>query len=106
MTIINDEDFLIRNSLESWLNAINTHAGNLRNPLATNILGYSTDALVTQFGKTGQPIKQYKFTGLFPIDLGTIDLDWGSNDSIEEYGVTFDYQFWEDVGIANAPTTT
>ena len=23
-----------------------------------------------------------------------IDLDWGSNDSIEEYSVTFAYQYW------------
>ena len=101
LQIINDEDFTIRNSLESWMNAINSHSGNLRNAAAASSSGYTVDAIVTQYGKTGNTLKQYKFVGLFPIDLGAIDLDWGSNDAIEEYSVTFDYQWWESV-----PTTT
>jgi len=35
------------------------------------------------------------------VDLSTIELDWGSNDSIEEYSVTFTYQYW-----TNANSTT
>jgi hypothetical protein len=42
-------------------------------------------------------IKTYKFIGLFPNDLAPIDLDWGNNDAIEEYSVTFAYQWWEAV---------
>jgi hypothetical protein len=94
ITIINDEDFVIRRALESWMNAINGHFTNLRNPIADTPLGYSTDALVTQYSKIGIPIKQYNFAGLFPVDLAPIDLDWGSNDSIEEYTATFAYQYW------------
>ena len=30
ITIINDEDFSIRNSMETWMNYINSHTGNLR----------------------------------------------------------------------------
>ena len=30
VTVINDEDFLIRNALEQWSNAINTHETNVR----------------------------------------------------------------------------
>ena len=30
LQIINDEDFAIRNSMESWLNAINSHTGNIQ----------------------------------------------------------------------------
>jgi hypothetical protein len=51
LTIINDEDFTIRNSLESWMNAINSHAGNVRNTGAANVNGYTVDATVTQYGK-------------------------------------------------------
>ena len=97
LQIINDEDFTIRNSLESWLNAINSHAGNVRNSAAGGPSGYTTDAVVTQYGKTGDALKAYTFVGMFPLDLGAIDLDWGSNDSIEEYSVTFAYQWWEAV---------
>lgn len=95
VTIINDEDFSIRNSLESWMNAINSHAGNVRNNAATSPAGYTVDAEVTQYGKTGDTLKTYKFIGMFPVDLAPIELDWSNNDSIEDYAVTFAYQWWE-----------
>jgi hypothetical protein len=97
LQIINDEDFVIRDSMESWMNAINSHASNVRNGAAVNPLGYTVDASVTQYGKAGEALKTYKFVGMFPVDLAPIDLDWSSNDSIEEYGVTFAYQWWEAV---------
>lgn len=95
VTIINDEDFLIRNSMEKWMNTINSHGGNLRNASAGSPAGYTVDAEVFQYGKTGNELKKYKFVGMFPVDLAPIDLDWGSNDTIEEYAVTFAYQWWE-----------
>ena len=94
LQIINDEDFLVRSSIESWMNAINSHAGNLRDPAASNQTGYTVDAKVEQYGKTGNILKSYNFIGLFPVDLAPIDLDWGSNDTVEEYAVTFAYQWW------------
>ena len=32
---------------------------------------------------------------MFPVDIAPIDLNWQDNDAIEEYGVTFSYQYWE-----------
>ena len=97
LQIINDEDFTIRNSIESWMNAINSHSSNVRDSAAKGPSSYTVDAEVTQFGKTGDKLKSYKFVGLYPLDLAPIDLDWGSNDTIEEYSVTFAYQWWEAV---------
>jgi hypothetical protein len=42
---------------------------------------------------------------LFPIDISPIELDWGANDSIEEYAVTFAYQWWEWNAGTNGATT-
>lgn len=95
ITVINDEDFVIRNAFERWMNGINSHGFNVRNPLALSPLGYSVDAEVTQFGKQGNPLKKYKFVGIFPTDITPIDVDWGSNDTIEEFSVTLTYQWWE-----------
>lgn len=95
LQIINDEDFTIRNAIESWMNSINSHAGNVRNANAKNPSSYTVDAEVTQYGKTGDTLKKYKFVGMYPLDLAPIDLDWSSNDTIEEYAVTFAYQWWE-----------
>jgi hypothetical protein len=93
--IINDENFKIRKGFETWMNAINSHASNLRNGAAVSPSGYSADAKVDQYNKIGDVIKSYKFVGSFPVDISPIDLDWGSNDSIEEFSVTLAYQWWE-----------
>ena len=94
LQIINDEDFLIRNAFESWMNSINSNEGNVRSAAASNPSSYTVEASVSQYGKTGKIIKTYNFVGMFPIDVAPIDLDWSSNDSIEEYSVTFAYQYW------------
>jgi hypothetical protein len=93
VTIINDEDFVIRNAMESWIRGINDNETNLRRALTSQ--QYASDAQVFQYSKAGgSPIKSYKFIGMFPIDLSPIELDWGSNDTIEEFSVTFQYQYW------------
>ena len=97
ITIINDEDFVVRNSFERWMNGLNSHRGNLRNAVALSPSSYTTDAEVRQYGKLGNVIKSYKFIGMFPSDITPIDVDWGSNDTIEEFSVTLSYQWWEAV---------
>lgn len=95
VTIINDEDFVIRNAFELWMSRLNSHVSNLRAANYVNPSQYQQDGLVTQFGKADDIIKKYKFIGMFPIDVSPIELDWGANDTIEEYAVTFAYQWWE-----------
>lgn len=94
LSVINDEDFSVRNGFEKWMNGMNRVVTNVRDQWAGNSLGYSTSALVNQFSKTGEIIKTYTFTGMFPVDMSQIDLDWGSNDTIEEFSVTLAYQYF------------
>jgi hypothetical protein len=107
ITVVNDENFIVRNSIEAWMNFINSNATNVRGNqvVTTNFntsqaLGYTSDAHVYQYPKIGGndglagAVKAYDFVGLFPVDMSPIDLDWGSNDSIEEFTVTFAYQYW------------
>ena len=49
---------------------------------------------VIQYQKNGDVAATYNFVGMFPIDLSPIELDWGTNDAIEEFTVTFAYQYW------------
>ena len=101
ISVINDEDFIIRNAFERWMNGINSHNFNVRNPLALAPLGYSVDSDITQFGKQGNVLKKYRFIGVYPTDITAIDVDWGSNDTIEEFSVTLTYQWWDavDTGV-------
>lgn len=98
VTVINDEDFLIRNAMEQWSNQINTHQGNLRQFGSSSPLLYKSTAEVTQFSKTGVPIRTYKFNGIFPTEVAPMEVNWESTDSIQEFTVTFQYDWWEVSG--------
>ena len=65
VTVINDEDFKIRDAFEKWMSGLNSHVGNLRDPqFIRGDGGYQQDGFVTQFGKDGSTIKRYKCVGL------------------------------------------
>lgn len=101
VTIINDEDFAIRNAMEAWSNAINTHDSNFRSLPQT----YKSNAIVTQYGKNGAALRTYVFEGLYPISVDAIALGWDQTDVIEEFGVTFQYDMWRVEGATGTSTT-
>lgn len=101
VTIINDEDFLIRNAMEAWTNAINSHDSNLR-ALPQD---YKSNGIITQFSKDGKPIRTYVFEGLHPISVSDIGMDWSTTDAIEEFTVTFQYDFWRVEGTTGISTS-
>ena len=100
-TIINDEDFGIRNSLESWMASISNHTLNTRdkNLFQSNDKSegdsakYKTSLKVTQFSKAGDDLRTYIFKGAWPSALSTINLDWSSQE-IEEFTCTWMYDSW------------
>ena len=93
-TIINDEDFLIRDGMERWSNAINGLQTNLRSGALATAAQYKSNATVTQFSKDGNPLRTYNIVGIFPLTVAAIALDWGTNDAIETFDVTFSYDYW------------
>jgi hypothetical protein len=96
VTIINDEDFLIRNAMEEWSNRINRLERNVR-----DIDRYKSNATVIQYAKDGSKIREYKFNGIFPSVISPIELDWGTTDQIESFQVTFTYDYWTVGGATN-----
>jgi len=101
VTVINDEDFLIRNAMEAWTNAINSHDANTR-ALPQQ---YKSNGVITQFSKDGNALRSYIFEGMFPIAVEGIPMDWSATDTIEEFSVTFQYDLWRVEGVTGIPTT-
>lgn len=94
LTIINDETFSIRGQMENWMNAINSHETNARTT-GDGSSAYVADAYVSQYAKNGSTVtSEYTFKNVFPTDISEITLDWGDNDTVEEFTVTFAYDFW------------
>ena len=91
-TIINDTDFNVRNAMERWMNGINAHSANTG---LTNPVEYEADLIVEQLDKDGETIKTYQFRGCFPTNVAAIDVNYETVDTIEEFTVEFQVQYWE-----------
>ena len=101
VTIIQDEDFKLRNAFEEWTNVIAKLDNNLG---ATDPSSYMVNAKVFQLGRGSTPssqnsdgtanavLKEYEFVDIFPTTVSAIDLSYDSGDTIEEFTVDFAVQ--------------
>ena len=98
VTVINDNNFKIRDAMEKWSNFINdlqTSQG------IVNPEDYQTSAFVKQLSREGDAnpgtidiLREYRFEGIYPNVVSSIPLDYGATDQIEEFQVTFNYLFY------------
>ena len=104
ITVINDEDFSHRRAFEAWMQNVNQYSDHSG---LTNPNDYMADATVVQLGRaqvaretgtgTGgnaNVLAQYKFKDIFPTNISAIDLSYDNADTIEEFTVEFQIQFW------------
>ena len=104
ITVINDEDFKIRTAMEAWMQYVGQYADGSG---STNPNDYMVDVLVKQLkrlpsttggnnavGQGLQVAKQYKFYSIFPTNISAIDLSYDTADTIEEFTVEFQVQYW------------
>ena len=107
VTVINDEDFKLRNAFEQWMEQIAKLDNNLG---ATLPESYMTNATVYQLGRGSTPssvnsdgnsnsvLKEYEFVDIFPTTISAIDLSYDSSDTIEEFTVDFNVQSYRLTG--------
>jgi hypothetical protein len=110
VTVINDEDFILRTAFEQWMNLMSKLDNNTG---ATDPDAYMKNAIVNQlgrgadvgrfsrtnnggtFGETGvEPLRSYRFYDIFPTNVSAIDLSYDTSDTIEEFTVEFQVQYW------------
>ena len=101
VTVINDEDFVLRSAFENWTQQIADLSTNLG---ATDPSAYMTNAKVFQLGRGSTKasntsagnenvvLKEYEFIDIFPTSVSAIDLSYDTGDTIEEYTVEFQVQ--------------
>lgn len=97
VTIINTEDFKLRKSFEKWVESIASMNEGKGSPDPTK---YQTDATVYQIGRSDTPVDKndytaaYKFYGIYPSSVSAIDVSYENTDTIEEFTVEFQVQYW------------
>jgi hypothetical protein len=112
VTVINDEDFNHRRAFEAWMQNIaqyGDHSG------LTDPNSYMGQAAVYQLGRTASTqqqasdssvnsniLAQYRFVDIFPTNISQIDLSYDTSDTIEEFTVEFqiNYYYPESAGAS------
>ena len=106
ITVVNDGDFKLREAFERWANYIikvSDGSGTI-NPTdyfadwVVNQLGRASTDLNTrgdQSGATLPVLRRYKMHGCWPSLVSPIELSYDTADTVEEFQVTLQVQWWE-----------
>ena len=89
ITVMNDAEMSIRNGMEQWMNGMEDNAAKFGRLQPSE---YQRDIDVLQLDRNGNILKSYKLVNAFPVDLSPVALDFGANDQISQFTVTFQYQ--------------
>ena len=113
ITVINDQDFAIRNAMEAWMQSVAQYSDGSG---YTNPNDYMRNAIVKQLKRgesnvgfnipsgTGLEVAwSYKFYDIFPTNISAIDLSYDTADTIEEFTVEFQVQYWTPLGDTADP---
>ena len=103
-TVLNDESYLLRSSLESWQNKmvftnyeVNAGLGNRSAELNATTGLYGT-VLIYQLDEDGNsvPNASYRLVNCWPSDISAIDLSYDTTDAIEDFTVTWTYDYYDN----------
>ena len=109
ITIINDTDFAIRKAMEDWMQFIAQYQDASG---ATTPDSYYRSATVKQLGRAASSVGEgedssrgqglvdiatYEFQDIFPTNISAIDVSYDTTDTIEEFTVEFQVNYWYPV---------
>ena len=107
-TVLNDENFKLRSVMESWQNDIvktnfeitNTIGNRGANIAATNTTpaGLYGTVMIYQLKEDGSsvPNGSYRLKNCWPSDISAIDLSYDTTDAVEDFTVTWTYDYFEN----------
>ena len=112
-TVLNDENFKIRSVMEKWQNDIvKTNfeiTGTLGNRSAVADLtgGLYGTVMIYQLKEDGSsaPAGSYRLVNCWPSDISAIDLSYDTTDAVEDFTVTWTYDYFENGFTADGDTT-
>jgi len=95
-TVINDSNFFVREALEELQKSYGTT--DYESDVAKELTGGSTIDFntieVEQYDQAGNVTYKYTLFNCWPSDISTIDLSYDSADTIEEFTVTWSYDYF------------
>ena len=101
ITVLNDQDMDLRSAFEIWISMMQDPDTNYsRLGIRDGVDSVYKNMSVEQLSRTkgnddgAKTIKKYEFQHCYPSSISSIDLDWGSNDAIQEFTVEMQIVYW------------
>ena len=92
-TVIQTEAGTERAGIEAWMQKINSHVENVRE--YDGQMGSDwAEGQLAQYDKGGELLLSVKFVGLWPTTLAEIPLSYDTMSDIEQFDVTWAYQYY------------
>jgi len=100
-TVLNDENYTIRTIMEQWQNALvktNFNATSIGNRSASVTTGLYGSVMIYQLKEDGSsvPNGSYRLVNCWPSDISAIDLSYDTTDAVEDFTITWTYDFFEN----------
>jgi hypothetical protein len=124
-TVLNDENFKLRSVMESWQNdivktnyeitaslgnrsaAIGAPSAAVASTAAATVGGLYGTVEIFQLKEDGSSVKggSYKLINCWPSDISQIDLSYDTTDAVEDFTVTWTYDYFENGFIGDTTQT-
>jgi hypothetical protein len=91
ITIINETNFSVRVAFENWMTFISANASTV-GITAPGV--YQRDMQVNQLDRNDEELMKYIFHDAYPTNVSEIQLSYDMGSQIEEFQVTFAYNYW------------
>ena len=95
VTVLASDDFPIRSAFNQWMNKLNDHV-----EIQQDVqLGQEWSVTALKPDGTDHTNGEYTFINVFPTEVGTIDMNYETVDTIAEFTVTLHYDYWTGGGV-------
>lgn len=102
ITVVNDTEFKLRRPFERWMNLMNNLVTNTGRTTPSD---YQAEIRVQHLDRNDVVLQTYVLSDAFPINMSEIALQYGQNDVVEEFTVTFQYQHYTTIAGARPGET-
>ena len=94
-TIINTEEYNVRNEIEKWMEHINSTSDNYGQATIGSVTNFGTGtAKLVHFQKDGKKSMTYEFVDIWPTTLSEIALSYDTASDIEQFDCTWTYNYF------------
>jgi hypothetical protein len=95
VTVLASDGFPIRSAFNKWMNTLNDHV-----EITQDVqLGQEWNVTAIKPDGTDHENGTYTFINVFPTEVGTIDMNYETVDTIAEFTVTLHYDYWTGGGV-------